>query len=61
MLAFGIGFIEVMAFFASSYIGHGRWQVNVLKSFSYIVGIGWSGYSIFKREIHIIKRPGIPI
>ena len=29
MLVFVIGFIEVMAFFASSYIGHGRWQVNV--------------------------------
>jgi len=39
MLAFVIGFIEVMAFFASSYIGHGRWQVNVLQSVLYIVGI----------------------
>ncbi len=49
-LAFVIGFIEVMAFLASSYIGHGRWQVNVLQSILYIVGIGLCGYSIFKRQ-----------
>ena len=48
MLLFAIGFVEVMAFFASSYIGHGRWQVNVLQSILYIVGIGLSGYSLFK-------------
>jgi hypothetical protein len=39
-LVFVIGFIEVMAFFASSYIGHGRWQVNVVQSILYVVGIG---------------------
>jgi len=49
MLVFVIGFIEVMAFFASSYIGHGRWQVNVVQSVLYLVGIGLAGYSIFKR------------
>ncbi len=43
-----IGFIEFMAFFASSYIGHGRWQVNVVQSLLYLAGIGMSGYSIFK-------------
>jgi hypothetical protein len=43
-----IGFIEVMAFLASSYIGHGRWQVNVLQSVFYLVGIGLSGWSLFK-------------
>ncbi len=43
-----IGFIEAMAFFASSYIGNGRWQVNVVQSFLYLVGIGLSGFSIFK-------------
>lgn len=48
MLAFVIGFIEVMAFFASSYIGQGRWQVNVLQSVLYVVGIGLSGYAIFR-------------
>ena len=50
MLVFVIGFIEVMAFFASSYIGHGRWQVNVLQSVLYLVGIGLSGYSLFKSK-----------
>lgn len=47
-LAGVIGFIEVMAFVASSYIGNGRWQVNVVQSVFYLVGIGLSGYSIFK-------------
>ena len=51
MLVFVIGFIEVMAFFASSYIGHGRWQVNVLQSILYVVGIGLSGYSLFNRKL----------
>lgn len=35
-----IGFIEVMAFWASAYVGHGRWQVNVLQSLLYLVGVG---------------------
>ena len=47
-LVFVIGFIEVMAFLASSYIGHGRWQVNALQSVFYLVGIGLSGWSLFK-------------
>ena len=47
-LVFAIGFIEVMAFLASSYIGHGRWQVNVLQSILYLAGISLSGFSIFK-------------
>ena len=50
LLVFVIGFIELMAFFASSYIGHGRWQVNVVQSVLYVVGIGLSGYSIFKSK-----------
>jgi hypothetical protein len=50
MLAFVIGFIEVMAFFASSYIGHGRWQVNVVQSMLYVMGIGLSGYYLFKSK-----------
>lgn len=49
-LVFVIGFIEVMAFLASSYIGHGRWQVNVLQSILYLLGIGLSGYSLFKGD-----------
>lgn len=47
MLAGVIGFIEVMAFFASSYIGNGRWQVNLVQSILYITGMGLSGYSLF--------------
>ncbi len=43
-----IGFIEAMAFLASSYIGNGRWQVNVIQSVLYLIGIGLSGFSIFK-------------
>jgi len=49
-LGFVIGFIEVMAFLASSYIGHGRWQVNVVQSVLYMVGIGLSGYSLFIKK-----------
>lgn len=48
MLLFVIGFVEGMAFLASSYIGNGRWQVNVLQSILYMVGISLSGYSLFK-------------
>jgi hypothetical protein len=48
MLLFAIGFIEVMAFLASSYIGHGRWQVNVVQSILYVVGIGLCAYPILK-------------
>lgn len=35
-----IGFIEVMAFWASAYVGHGRWQVNVVQALLYLLGIG---------------------
>jgi hypothetical protein len=49
-LAFVIGFMEVMAFLASSYIGHGRWQVNVLQSVLYVVGMNFCAFSIFKPE-----------
>ena len=45
-LVFVIGFIEVMAFLASSYIGHGRWQVNVLQSVLYVVGVGLSSFPL---------------
>ncbi len=43
-----IGFVEAMAFLASSYIGNGRWQVNVIQSVLYLTGIGLSGFSIYK-------------
>ena len=48
LLAGVIGFIEAMAFLASSYIGNGRWQVNVVQSVLYLTGIYLSGFSIFK-------------
>jgi hypothetical protein len=50
VLLFVIGFMEVMAFIASAPIGNARWQVNVVQSFLYLVGIGLSGYSIFKSK-----------
>ena len=59
VLLFVIGFVEVMAYIASAPIGNARWQVNVVQSFLYVVGIGLSSYPIFKRETHIIKQTGI--
>lgn len=49
MLVWVIGFIEVMAFLASSYIGHGRWQVNAAQSVLYLAGMALSGFSIFSK------------
>ena len=49
LLLFVIGFIEVMAFIASAPIGNARWQVNVVQSVLYLVGIGLAGYSIYIR------------
>jgi len=48
LLAGVIGFVEAMAILASSYIGNGRWQVNVVQSVLYLTGIGLSGFPIFK-------------
>ena len=45
-----IGFVEILAFVASAPIGNARWQVNVVQSVLYVVGIGLSGYSIFKSK-----------
>jgi len=47
-----IGFVEILAFVASAEVGNVwlRWQVNVVQSVLYIVGIGLSGYSIFKSK-----------
>jgi hypothetical protein len=50
VLLFVIGFVEVMAFIASAPIGNARWQVNVVLSVLYVVGIGLSGYSLFKGD-----------
>jgi len=43
-----IGFVEVMAFIASAGVGNARWQVNVVLSVLYVVGIGLAGYAIFR-------------
>jgi hypothetical protein len=45
-----IGFVEIFAFIASAPIGNVRWQVNVILSALYVVGIGLSGYSLFKGD-----------
>jgi hypothetical protein len=45
-----IGFVEVFAFIASAPIGNVRWQVNIPLSALYVVGIGLSGYSLFKGD-----------
>jgi uncharacterized membrane protein YhaH (DUF805 family) len=48
VLLFVIGFVEVMAFIASAPIGNARWQVNVVQSILYVVGIGLCAYPILK-------------
>ncbi|MCX9009807.1 MAG: hypothetical protein OIN66_01675 [Candidatus Methanoperedens sp.] len=45
-----IGFVEILAFIASAPLGNVRWQVNVVLSALYVVGIGLSGYSLFKGD-----------
>jgi uncharacterized membrane protein YhaH (DUF805 family) len=50
VLLFVIGFVEVMAFIASAPLGNARWQVNIPLSALYVVGIGLSGYSLFKGD-----------
>ncbi len=43
-----IGFVEAMAFIASAPIGNARWQVNVVQSALYVVGIGLCAYPMLK-------------
>ena len=50
VLLFVIGFVEVMAFIASVPIGNARWQLYVIMSALYVVGIGLTGYSLFKGD-----------
>jgi hypothetical protein len=49
VLLFVIGFVEVMAFVASAGVGNARWQVNVVQSVLYLVGISLTGWSLFKK------------
>ena len=50
VLLFVIGFVEVMAIIASARVGNARWPVNAVQSVLYVVGIGLSGFSIFKSK-----------
>ena len=50
VLLITIGFVEIFAFVASAPLGNARWQVNLVLSILYLVGIGLSGYSIFKGD-----------
>lgn len=43
-----IGFVELLAFSASAEVGNARWQVNVVLSVLYVLGIGLVGYGIFR-------------
>jgi len=49
VLLITIGFVQILAFIAFAAIGNQRWQVNVVLSALYIVGIGLAGYSIFNQ------------
>lgn len=48
VLVFVIGFVELMSFIASVPIGNARWQLYAVQSVLYVVGIGLSGYALFK-------------
>ena len=58
-LLFVIGFVEVMAFIASAPIGNARWQLYVVQSIFYVVGMGLAGCSIFRRQTDTMKQPGL--
>lgn len=47
-----IGFVEAMAFVASAPIENARWQVNVIQSILFLVGISLSGVALLKGEKH---------
>jgi len=49
-LLISIGIAEVFAFIASAPFNHTRWQVNVVLSLLYLVGIALTGYSLFSRK-----------
>lgn len=56
-----IGFVQVLAFIASAEVGNARWQVNVVLSVLYALGIGLAGYSIFRHQQSgaIAKQSGV--
>ncbi len=62
LLLFVIGFVEVMAFVASAAVGNARWQVNVVQSVLYVMGIGLAGCALFKCQTRdgMITQPRTP-
>lgn len=50
VLLLTIGLVEILAFTASAPLNHARWQVNIVLSALYVVGIGLSGYALFKGD-----------
>lgn len=55
-LLFTIGFVELMAFIGSAQVANARWQVNVVLSVLYVVGIGLTGYALFRRSASDLSR-----
>jgi hypothetical protein len=45
-----IGFAEIFAFIASAPFHHTRWQVNVVLSLLYIIGMALTGYALHGRK-----------
>jgi len=45
-----IGIAEVFAFIASAPFNHTRWQVNVVLSLLYLVGMALTGYALYGRK-----------
>lgn len=50
VLLFVIGFVDLMSFIASVPIGNARWQLYAVQSVLFVVGIGLSGYGLFKKK-----------
>ena len=45
-----IGIAEIFAFIASAPFNHTRWQVNVVLSLLYIIGMVLTGFALFRRK-----------
>ena len=45
-----IGFAEIFAFIASAPFNHTRWQVNVVLSLLYIIGMSLTGHALYGRK-----------
>ncbi len=55
-----MGFVEILAFIGSAQVGNARWQVNVVLSVLYAVGIGLAGIALFKHQTldAMLRQPG---